>query len=72
MCVYTPPQTTLIDFRLYLPDAWSNDKRRCKKAGIPAASRLFKSKSEQALEMVKHQRDLGVRFAWVGSDGGYG
>lgn len=22
--------------------------------------------------MVKHQHDLGVRFAWVGADGGYG
>ena len=27
-------RTTLVDFRLYLPDAWSNDKRRCKKAAV--------------------------------------
>ena len=65
-------RNTLIDFRLYLPDAWSNDQSPSPKAGIPAASRRFKTKSEQALEMVKHQRELGVRFAWVGADGGYG
>jgi len=65
-------RATLVDFRLYLPESWSSDKKRCKKAGVPAASRVFKTKSEQALEMVKSQRDGGIRFAWVGADGGYG
>jgi SRSO17 transposase len=27
---------------------------------------------ELALEMVCHQRELGVQYAWVGADGGYG
>jgi len=65
-------RATLIDFRLYLPEAWTEDDRRCKKAGIPEDFCEFKTKSTQALEMVKEQRRAGVRFAWVGADAGYG
>jgi SRSO17 transposase len=65
-------RATLIDYRLYLPASWSEDTPRCKKAGIPESSRQFKTKSELALEMVKHQRQQGIQFAWVGADGGYG
>ncbi len=31
-----------------------------------------KSKTELALEMVRHQRRQGIRFTWVGADGLYG
>ncbi len=65
-------RATLIDFRLYLPERWTSDEERCDKAGIPEGFRAFKTKSEQAVEMVKNQRELGIRFAWVGADGGYG
>jgi SRSO17 transposase len=64
--------STLIDERLYLPKEWASNPARCRKAGIPQADRVHKSKSALALEMVRHQRTLGVRFAWVGADGGYG
>ena len=64
--------STLIDERLYLPKEWASNPARCRKAGIPEADRVHKSKSALALEMVRHQRALGVRFAWVGADGGYG
>ena len=64
--------STLIDERLYLPKEWALSPARCRKAGIPEAERVHKSKSELALEMVRHQRALGLRFAWVGADGGYG
>ena len=65
-------QATLIDFRLYLPERWTSDQERCDKANIPEECRAFKTKSEQAIEMVKNQREIGVRFSWVGADGGYG
>ena len=65
-------RATLVDFRLYLPEKWASDERRCKKAGVPAAFHVFKTKAELALEMVKSLRDRGSRFAWVGVDGGYG
>lgn len=63
---------TLIDYRLYLPEKWCEDKQRCDKAGIPESYQQFKTKSELALEMVKHQRLQGIQFDWVGADGGYG
>ena len=65
-------RVSLIDFRLYLPESWSKDALRCKKMGIPESFRAFKTKSELALEMVRHQRQQGIQFAWVGADGGYG
>ena len=64
--------STLIDERLYLAKEWALNPARCPKAGIPPAERVHKSKSALALEMVSHQRALGLRFAWVGADGGYG
>jgi SRSO17 transposase len=63
---------TLIDYRLYLPEHWCEDKQRCDKAGIPQPQQQFKTKSELALEMVKYQRQQGIQFGWVGADGGYG
>jgi SRSO17 transposase len=39
---------------------------------VPKAARELKSKPQLALEMVRHNRRLGVRFAWVGMDGLYG
>ncbi len=65
-------RVSLIDFRLYLPESWSKDALRCKKMGIPESFRAFKTKSELALEMVRHQRQQGIQFAWVGADSGYG
>ncbi len=64
--------STLIDSRLYLPSTWVKDKGRCEAAGVPTGARCLKSKPEMALEMVRHNRRLGVRFSWVGMDGLYG
>ncbi len=64
--------STLIDERLYLPKEWVSSPARCRRAGIPEAERNHRSKSELALEMVRHQKALGLRYAWVGADGGYG
>ncbi len=63
---------TLIDARLYMPKAWIDDPKRCKASNVPVASQVMKSKSDLALEIVRHNRNLGVGFNWVGLDGGYG
>jgi SRSO17 transposase len=63
---------TPIDMRLYLPERWIKDPARCERAGIPEASRKKMSKSEHALDIVRRARARGIRFAWVGVDGGYG
>ena len=62
---------TLIDCRLYVPKEWTDDHDRCDDAGIPDDV-VFKSKSQLALDSVKHLRSLGIRFSWIGIDGGYG
>jgi SRSO17 transposase len=64
--------STLIDTRLFLPASWVKDKARCEATGVPNKLRRAKSKPELALEMVRHNRRLGVRFGWVGMDGLYG
>jgi SRSO17 transposase len=65
-------RVTLVDERLYLQEKWTDDPERCKRAGIPKEFRCFKTKVTLALEMVEHQRQIGVRFSWVGADGFYG
>lgn len=63
---------SLIDARLYLPKAWAEDAVRCRKAAIPAEARRYRSKTELALAMVETAMGRGVRFGYVGVDGGYG
>lgn len=65
-------RVSLMNGRLYLPQEWVNDPDRCKEAGIPQEHIVFKSKSELAMEMIKHTDANGIRFNWVGADGGYG
>lgn len=62
----------LFDTRLYLPKAWLEDDARCGKAAIPEDARRYRSKSELALEMVESAIARGIRFGYVGVDGGYG
>lgn len=61
-----------IDFRLYLPKSWTEDTKRCVKAGVPKEQRVFKRKHDLALEMVAYARGQGIDFNWVGIDGLYG
>lgn len=61
-----------VDVRLYLPKSWTGDPQRCKEAGIPEAERIFRTKEELALDIVLKARQRGLRFGWVGADGGYG
>jgi SRSO17 transposase len=56
---------------LYVPKDWTDDSERCCKAVVPKDI-VFKSKSQLALDSVRHLRNLGVRFSLVGIDGGYG
>jgi SRSO17 transposase len=62
----------LTNHRLYLPEEWTKDKERCKKAGIPDDRIVFKTKPQLALEMIKEHIEYGVRFDYVNGDGLYG
>jgi SRSO17 transposase len=65
-------RVSLIDARLYLPQEWTEDPQRCDEADIPKAEQVHRTKLELALEIVRHSREIGVRFEWVGMDGLYG
>jgi SRSO17 transposase len=71
-CLGQGPYATLIDARLYLPGEWVLDPQRCRAAGVPEREMVQKSKADLAFEMVVGARQNGVRFGWVGMDGGYG
>jgi SRSO17 transposase len=61
-----------VDVKLYLPQKWIDDPKRCQKAGVPEDERVFRTKDQLALEIVAHARQNGLRFGWVGADAGYG
>jgi SRSO17 transposase len=62
----------LTDFRLYLPASWVEDEARCRKAKVPEEKRQYQAKWQLALEMIRHARQLGLRYGWVGMDSLYG
>ena len=68
-CLSNGDFASAVDARLYLPEDWCNDPVRCEQAGIPQEHRQFKTKSEIALKMVRHQIELGISFDFVGGDG---
>jgi len=61
-----------VDTRLYLPQEWTKDPKRCERAGVPEDERRFRTKTELALEIVRNSRKRGLRYGWVGADAGYG
>lgn len=63
---------SLVDVRLYLPQAWADDAPRCEQAAIPEEARNYRSKTALALAMVATAQRRGLHFGYVGVDGGYG
>jgi SRSO17 transposase len=61
----------LIDRELYLPKAWTEDRDRCRAAGI-ADEVAFATKPEPAWQMIERAADAGVPFSWVTGDEVYG
>ena len=62
---------TLLDRELYLPKAWSDDRERCRAAGIPD-ERAFATKPVLARQMLERTFQAGVPLAWVTGDSVYG
>jgi SRSO17 transposase len=60
-----------IGFRLYLPEEWANDRRRCRKVGVPDDV-AFSPKWELAVQLVDDALAAGVRAHIVLADAGYG
>jgi SRSO17 transposase len=61
----------LIDRELYLPVSWTDDRARCRAAGVPEEVE-FATKPRQAMAMLQRAFDAGVPFGWVTGDEAYG
>src|SRR5262245_24900542 len=62
----------MLALRLFLPESWTSDRSRLKRAGVPPAYRKSRTKSEVALEELDRVLAAGVRFSCVLPDAGYG
>ena len=61
-----------VGLRLYVPAEWIDDPARCRRAKIPLEHRRLRTKHDLALEIVDEAREEGLRYKWIGCDGGYG
>jgi len=62
---------TLIDAALFLPQAWSDDRKRCREAHIPDDV-VYQPKWRLALEQVARALANGFTFKWLTFDEYYG
>jgi SRSO17 transposase len=62
---------TLIDRQLYLPKEWTDDKERCRQAGVPG-NIAFTTKPKLAKQMLQRAFESGVPARWVTADAVYG
>ena len=67
----TEEESMPLDWALYLPQAWTEDEERCRKAGIPDPT-PFRTKIELALELIDHLLAWDLSRQPVLADAGYG
>src|SRR6266567_2807952 len=62
----------MLTLRLFLPESWTNDRVRLRRAGVPVECRTARTKPEIALAEIDRVIAAGVRFGCVLADAGYG
>lgn len=62
----------MVPLRLFLPESWTSNLARLKRAGVPIEHRGARSKPEIALAEIDRVIAAGVRFGRVLADAGYG
>ena len=67
----SPKGRALVDRELYLPKSWTDDRDRCREAGVPDDVQ-FASKTELARAMLGRALDAGMPASWVTADEAYG
>ena len=58
---------TMLDTELFLPESWSNDRQRCRQAGIPDDV-VYRPKHLIALELLDRSETNGVHLEWINAD----
>lgn len=66
-----PRGRTLIDRRLHLPTSWTDDRERCRRAGISDEAG-FGTTAAMAKAMVRRAIAQKTPFGWVTADAAYG
>lgn len=61
----------LLDADLFLPESWSQDRTRCRAAGIPDGIK-HRTKWRLAMDQLIRLSGNGVSFEWLTFDEGYG
>jgi SRSO17 transposase len=61
-----------VGLRLFLPESWTGDAERMKRAHVPEPWRVPRTKPEMALAEIDRLMAAKVRFATVLADAGYG
>jgi SRSO17 transposase len=69
--VTTEKASMPVAFRLYLPEIWTQDRKRRKKTGVPNEIQ-FQTKTEIALEQIQRAGQRGIPQGVVLADAGYG
>jgi SRSO17 transposase len=67
----TPMMSLPSNFRLFIPLAWVQDKKRARKAGLPSGV-ISKTKVDLAIDMIREDRQKGINPLWYGGDCLYG
>jgi len=62
---------TLVDRRVYLPVSWTEDRDRCRAAGVPAEIG-FATRSQLAADMIDAAVAARMPARWVAADEAYG
>ena len=62
----------MVALRLFLPDSWTGDVSRLKRARVPVEHRTPRSKPEIALAEIDRAMAANMRFGCVLADAGYG
>ena len=66
-----PRGHALVDRELYLPRSWTDDRPRCRGAGIPGQVE-FRTKPQLAKGMLERALDAGMPATWMTADEVYG
>jgi SRSO17 transposase len=67
----TPTGRALLDRELYLPVCWTEDRDRCREAGI-SDDVSFQTKPQLAQRMLARLLEQGVQVGWFTADEAYG
>ena len=62
----------MVALRLFVPESWTSNTTRLKRAGVPVEYRAARTKPEIALAEIDRVMAAGMRFGCVLADAGYG